>query len=316
MFEIKGYSFGYMGRCGDYLKESTIDSLDKMLATGVDYVSLCVVEHINTVKDTEINFHFGSSLDDYEVEKMIETIHSKGAKVCLKPMINVRDGSWRALIDFGTDSASWEKWFFSYTRFMLHYAKIAERTGTEMLCLGCEMLGMEKEESNWRLLIASVRGVYNGLLIYNTNHDKELVANWYDEIDYIGTSAYYRVAKRPNATLEEMKEGWKKSADMLDKVWEKWHKKIVFMEIGCRSAAGCAMMPWDYTHPDLPLSEEEQARFFEASFEVMQEKDWFAGYFWWDWSHRLHTLESAKNDRGFGIYGKKAEEVVRKYYKN
>ena len=33
----------------------------------------------------------------------------------------------------------------SYNAFMLYYAEMAEDTGCEMLCIGCEMLGTEKD---------------------------------------------------------------------------------------------------------------------------------------------------------------------------
>lgn len=58
-------------------------------------------------------------------------------KVCLKPVVNSRDGIWRGLIrfpdslgDIGVDY--WKEWFQSYEGFILHYAEIAERSKCEM----------------------------------------------------------------------------------------------------------------------------------------------------------------------------------------
>jgi hypothetical protein len=47
----------------------------------------------------------------------------------------------------------------------------------------------------------------------------------------------------------------------------------------------------------------------------MSKRDWFEGFFWWDWSTKVYkTKEEADKDVNFNIHLKKAEEVVKKYY--
>ena len=53
---------------------------------------------------------------------------------------------------------------------MCHYAQIAERTGCEILVVGCEMVMSERREKEWRNLISAVREVYKGLITYNTDN--------------------------------------------------------------------------------------------------------------------------------------------------
>jgi len=48
-----------------------------------------------------------------------------------------------------------------------------------------------------------------------------------------------------------MVKEWGKIRDNLRTLSEKLNKKIIFMEIGCRSAKGCASMPWDFMHMEL-----------------------------------------------------------------
>ena len=236
-------------------------------------------------------------------------------------MINSADGVWRAQIAFPDstmwgEDIYWKPWFESYQAFLLHYAQIAQYTGCEMFCIGCEMLATEVKEEYWRETIRLVRGAYSGPLVYNTNHGKEEKAKWYDAIDYLGTSAYYPVEDKPGATKEQMAEQWRKIAQRLDGVSKRLNKKIIFMEIGCRSALGCAQMPWDFVHKEFPYSEQEQANFYDSSIEVMSEYDWFMGYFWWDWSTYIYdTIEEASVDNGFNIHLKKAEEVLKKWYR-
>ena len=268
-----------------------------------------------------MKFDFRYNISDLEIIETINRFHQNNIKVCLKPMINSSDGVWRALIDFPDETMMgedfyWKRWFEFYQAFLEHYAKIAEYTKCEMFCIGCEMLGTERKEKLWRETIAKIRNIYSGPLVYNTNHGKEEVAQWYDAIDYLGTSAYYPVENAPGASLEEMTQEWEKIAKNLETISKKIGKKIIFMEIGCRSALGCAQMPWDFIHKEFPHSEEEQARFYESSLKVMSNQDWFMGYFWWDWSTWIYkTKEEAKKDRGFNIYLKQTEEVIKKWWK-
>ena len=74
-------------------------------------------------------------------------------------------------------------------------------------------------------------------------------------------------------------------------------------------------MPWDFVHKEFPVSEEEQANFYESSLSVMSKEDWFMGYFWWDWSTWIYnSKEDAQKDTGFNIHLKKAEEVIKNWY--
>ena len=318
--EIKGYTYGYNSKRGMYLTERARQSRLHLMEIGVNWVCLAFSVKQKTFTSTEILYDYRRNVTDLEIMGVIKEFHDRGIKVCLKPMIDTDDGVWRAQINFpdsnmfGEDKY-WKEWFNSYRAYLTYYAELAQYCRCEMLCLGCEMLGTERREADWRETVAAVKEVYSGLLTYNTNHGKEEEAKWYDLVDYVGTSAYYPVEKQAGASFEEMCEAWEKIADRLETVSRKLNKPILFMEIGCRSAAGCAAMPWDFMHRDFPVSEEEQARFYRSSLEVMSKRDWFAGYFWWDWSTYIYeTREQAAEDRGFNIYLKQAEEVVKEYY--
>jgi hypothetical protein len=135
-------------------------------------------------------------------------------------------------------------------------------------------------------------------------------------VDYIGTSAYYPVAGKGGASTETMAKAWEKVCRRMETLAAKHGKPLLFAEIGCRSAKGCATMPWDFTHTHYPRSEEEQARFYDSCLRVFADKDWFAGTFWWDWSTKIYReKEVAEKDCGFNIHMKKAEEVVKEWYK-
>lgn len=318
--EIKGFTYGYHARRGDYRSEAGVKSRELLLDTGINWVCLAPAFSQKTFSSTEITFDYARHVTDLDILEAVRHFHSKNVKVCLKPILNSDDGMWRALIDFPDENMRcqdvyWDKWFAAYSAFMLHYAGIAEESGCEMLCIGCEMLGTERKETHWRRLIEEIRAAYTGKLIYNTNHGHEADVKWFDALDFIGTSAYYPVAKQGGASAEEMAQVWEKIAERLGKLSEEMQKKIVFMEIGCRSAEGCATMPWDFTHMHFPWSEEEQANFYHSCLSVFSDKPWFGGVFWWDWSTKIYDdRETAEKDLGFNIHLKKAETVIRQHY--
>ncbi|MBQ7955761.1 MAG: glycosyl hydrolase family 53 [Lachnospiraceae bacterium] len=318
--EIKGFTYGYDAKRGDLRSKEGIKSQELLYQTGVNWICLPVVCEQETAHSTEISFDFGRTCSDRDIMATVQRAHNNNIKVCLKPMVNCKDGVWRAYINFADSDFEgkdpyWDKWFKNYGDFMKYYAQLAQETGCEMLCIGCEMCGTERKETHWRKLISEIREIYFGKLIYNTNHGHEDDVKWFDAVDYVGTSAYFPVAKEGGATSEIMQERWAAIREEMYKVHKKFNKQIVFIEIGCRSAHGCACMPWDFQHRDLPHDEDEQAAFYDSCLTVFADQPWFGGVFWWDWSTFIYdTKEAALKDNGFNIHLKKAEDVLKKWY--
>lgn len=313
---IKGFTYGFDGRRGAYQTQESADSIQRLAGLGGDWAALAFVIRQDHFYSTSIRPDYRYTVTDKDVTTAVNRLHAQGLKVCMKPMVNSADGVWRAHIGFPEkdwgEQTEWTEWFDNYTAFLCHYAEIAEETGCEMFCVGCEMLGTEHKVDFWRKAIAAVREVYHGPLVYNTNHGKEFGVKWWDAVDYIGTSAYYRVADEPGASLETMTERWNAQKERLAELsLLNGGKQIIFMEIGCRSARGCAMMPYDFTHKDFPYDEDEQANFYESCMQAMWDEPWFAGFFWWDWYTKLPTRQP---EMGFSIVGKKAERVVQAWY--
>ncbi|MGN8647503.1 glycoside hydrolase family 113 [Gracilibacillus sp. HCP3S3_G5_1] len=312
---VKGITYGWNTTRGAYQTDAAVDSLKKLKDTGSEWIALSFFALQDTYHSTDIHFDYGHTMTDRDIIFAVKQAKSLGLKVCLKPVVNCRDGIWRARIGFPEEAENdWNRWFQSYTNFLLHYAELAEELDCEMFCIGCEMINTESQVNRWRLVIKQVRHLYNGPIIYNANHGKEEGVEWFDAVDFIGTSAYYPVAEKPGDSVENMVKNWMKISVKLENLSQQYNKQIIFMEIGCRSALGCATMPWDFEHTSLPFNEDEQANFYESVFQVFWDKPWFAGFFWWDWKAELYPLEDAKNNHDFDIYGKKAEHVVQHWY--
>jgi hypothetical protein len=177
------------------------------------------------------------------------------------------------------------------------------------------MAGMDAQEKQCTELIGKVREVYDGLVMHNVNHGDEMRYGWLTEVDVIGISAYYPCTDARDRSLERMNEVWSGIAERLEKVHNHYQKPIMFAEIGVRNERGCTEYPWDFKYrPEAPLDEREQADFYEAAMAATFDKPWFCGYFWWDWKAILPAPEKAHENRDFTVYGKQAEQVLKKWY--
>lgn len=313
--KIKGMSYGYMAKRNDYRSYKGIESQELMYSElQINWICLPIVNNQTDINSTTICQAYNNP-SDRDILSVINLAHEKNVKVCLKPMVNSDDYMWRAYIGKSWDQSNnsdptWDKWFKSYTNFILYYAEIAQETNCEMLCIGCEMLGTEHRQNDWITLIRRIRCIYNGKLVYNTNHHAEEGPMWFDELDYIATSAYYSVGVN-GTSYNDMKLEWEKIRTRLNDLSERKQKQYIFMEIGCRSAKGCSLMPWDFEQ-SLPFDEDEQLNFYKSCMDVFWNDDHFAGVFWWDWSTFIYNdLDSALNDTGFNIHLKKTADYLR-----
>jgi hypothetical protein len=330
---IKGHSWGFPGQKGQYLGDVPAESMKKMADTGANWVCICFAAEMEKPNEPQI---FWADSDpcmvtDDEIRRAINLARQNKLKIILKPMVEVRDGTWRSLIKFKTaeskdDTQSWDKWWADYGQFLSHYAHIAEQTKCEMFSLGCEMGSTEQFEDRWRSLIAEIRKIYSGAITYDTNHDEEDRLKWWDAVDIIGVSAYYpigtvdRATKDPNKvtpsgnSVEILKRRLKPIKEKLRRVSERFDRPILFIEVGVCSARGCSAAPWTHPDPNLIYDGDEQSRYYQATIETFWDEPWFIGFAWWDWPPNLYSLEQAKSDTGFCIYGKPAEQLVRQWY--
>lgn len=316
---VKGFTWGWTGSRGDYLGDAPDRSLKRLADTGTEWVILAFAAHMETKSTPEILYAKTNPymVSDKEILRAIELARKHGLKVIMKPVVNCRDGTWRATIDFKSQEG-WNEWWRNYEAFVLHYARIAAEAKPkkcEMLCIGCEMRSTEQFAKQWRGLIARVREVYDGPIMYNVNHGDEGSVEWWDAVDIIGLSGYWPVSTDEDTSLTQMLTSWKPVRERLRKLSERWNRPVLLAEIGVRSAKTCSTMPWDSSRGDLPYDGEEQARYYEAAFQSFaNESSWFIGYCFWDWKARLYPRDDAAQNKDFCVYGKPAEAVLRKWY--
>jgi hypothetical protein len=242
-----------------------------------------------------------------------ELARKAGIKTILKPHIWVSK-SWPGAIAMKSDTA-WQRWFRLYQGFILHYAELAEKNKIDILCIGTE-LHLTLREKEWRAIIANIRKVYKGKLTYaaNFHQEYEQVMFW-DALDYIGIQGYFPLTKNKSASLSELKKGWEEPLRTIERIHKKYQRPVLFTEIGYRSDEMAAIEPW--TWPDdkkpLPVSNEMQANCYRAFFEMVWNKPWMAGAYFWKWNPH-GPRRNASID--FTPQGKPAEKILAEHFSN
>jgi hypothetical protein len=120
--------------------------------------------------------------------------------------------------------------------------------------------------------------------------------------------------KNKHPTTKQVSKGWKKYFSSLESIHKKFDKKILFTELGYKSTADSAIEPWgwiDYSsNLYKPVSTETQANCYEAFFQTVWKKEWFAGVHIWQW----HTSDKdgGKDNLDFTPRKKPAENMIAK----
>lgn len=97
--EIKGFTYGFFGKRGQYRSEEGYRSRELMFQTGINWMCLAVTIVQKQVHSTEIGFDFAWNSSDRDIMAAVQHAHEKGIKVCMKPVLNCADGVWRTLIE-------------------------------------------------------------------------------------------------------------------------------------------------------------------------------------------------------------------------
>ncbi len=239
----------------------------------------------------------------------------QGIRTLLKPHLWLRDrsgGQWEGDIAMRTEE-DWASWFACYERFLVHYARLAEESGIEALCVGTELEGTTHREAEWRRLIARTREVYGGELTYaaNWSGEYERIAFW-DALDFAGVQAYFPISEQDDASLDELLAGWRPHRDRLATFAAGVGKPVVFTEVGYRNAMAAAREPWLWHTAGAP-SDAMQERCYEAVFRTFWNEPWFRGTFWWKW-FPYGAGRRAGGEEGFSPQGRPAQRVMRSWY--
>lgn len=277
--------------------------------------------------DSPIVRHFRDSLNiskrDSALLQRFKLVHDAGFKVFVKPHIWIHaptEGKWRSDI-YPNSEENWKLWKKSYREFIIRYANLAQQANAEMYCIGTELTRLSIEKPLfWDSLITEVRAVYKGKITYAANwyEEYEKIPFW-DDLDYIGIQAYFPLVDNKSPDVQQISNGWTKYLSTMEAIHKKYNKRILFTELGYKSTADSAAKPWEWV--DNPkshnksLSYETQVNCYQAFFDTVWEKDWFAGVHLWQFrADYASDNHSASYDLDFSPLGKPAEGIIGKNF--
>jgi len=308
-----------------YKVTNTPASLAKLKATGANIVALAPIWFMPSPTATTMAPQpiQGTPSDDSTVTAIREA-HRLGLRVMLRPYIDVSDGSWRADI-VPTDVNAW---FSNYTAFLDHFLAIAKAENVEEFTLGVELINMTdpKYDSQWRQIIRHARSLYSGQLTYSANWGKHTRNEytqiaWWDQLDYIGLSAYFPISVNNYPSQDELVRGWTNYSDPYGQTYnwvaevketaDKFGKPVVFTEIGFGSYANSPAR-WDTTQRTNLLSLEAQERAVAATLQVWSQQSFFRGLYWWHWDP--YAPGGGPTDNSDTINNKPAEATITRWF--
>ena len=257
-------------------------SLDALRATRSDSVAIVPTWYMPDPTSPVIAPHPTQTPSDAGVLHALLAAKARGFRVVMKPHVDVVDGTWRGYIQPADVAA----WFASYRIFMEHYADMAQQAHADILVVGTEYESMTQYSLAWRELITDLRTHFSGKLTYGANRLEEAERiDFWDALDYVGVDAYMPLSQNnPNPSVAALVKAWTNLGyvDRLHALADRWHRSILFTEIGYYPHDGTAIEPYKVRW-DWPVDVVPQARAYEAFYEVFNSKPWVAGVYWWDW---------------------------------
>jgi hypothetical protein len=238
-----------------------------------------------------------------------------GIATILKPHLFIGEpnsGLWPGDIRLRS-MADWEVWFANYRKMILRYAELAAEEGMEAFCVGAELRQTMSFEKEWRSLIADVRRVYPGVVMYSVNWDDYEEFTFPDAVDVIGVQAYFPLAYSRRPSRHEIQAGWEHALRNFEKWVARVGKPIVFTEVGFHSCQGSLGRPWEWHFPGMATDFDLQADAYDVTLDVLRRKPWLRGLYFWKWLPD-HSREALGGDDDFHPQGKPAEEIMRRHF--
>jgi len=235
----------------------------------------------------------------------------QGLRVMLMPKVLLSDprgNEWRGVIQ----PNDWQGWFASYTDVMKYMAKLASAGRIEVLMVGSELVSTEKHTERWADIIAAMRQIYGGMLGYSANWDHYKNIAFWDQLDLVGLTTYYKLADEPNPPIDTLVSAWGPIKEGLLDWQAQINRPLVFTEVGWCSQEGAAEFPWNYYHHQkaTPAGHEEQRRLYAAFMQVWQNVPQVGGIIWWEWTESA----GGGDDFNYTPRGKPAEQELRNWF--
>lgn len=313
---LRGFNFAHEGYAiyNGYISRQAGQSLDRMASLGSNAASVIPYSYLRDPQSPApfpISDRPGSEND----ESVIHALYAAkklGMITILKPHVWLGGGSWPGDVEMRNE-ADWQAFFQHYYDWIRHYALLAEIQEVDVLVIGTEFARATlAREADWVRLIRKIRQLYSGKITYAANWGEEFEnVGFWNELDFIGLDCYYPLGNREEVTYRELDANFKKVLEKVERVQRKYHKPVLFTEIGYRSIPA----PWRQPHAHADgagYHGEHQRMCYEVALRNLSDKDWFQGLLFWKWPSYLESRGRENTD--YYPIDKPAEEVVRAWF--
>ncbi len=308
-----------------YGSPASAELLDELAALGCNWVSVTPFGRQWSLEATDIRMDFEAPFarNREDVARFVAQAHARGLKVLLIPHLWLDMPGWRGEIGekdrLGNPRAfthdEWARWFRSYTRFVSEWARVAERAGADMFSVGVELKSSSSTRGEWFDVIDAVRRIYHGPLTYSANWDEADKVMFWDRLDVAGIQAFYPLAEREGATLDELRAAARRRAYDLERWALRERRAVMFAEFGYKAIVDTTLRPWEWPDgmTDVRVSGQAQADAYRALLEAFVFREWFVGAY--VWRYYANPMDSSQEDAwGFSPRGREGEDVLRQLY--
>lgn len=244
-------------------------------------------------------------LDD--VGAFLEEAHQRGFTVMLRPILDERwlgAAHWRGDIQPRNRAL----WFQTYRDLMVSYARVAQDQHADIFNVGTELNSLQPYTQDWLGVIAAVRSVFSGQVIYSENYNAPDIG-FGRALDYVGVDAFFPLDAAIGASTGQLAAAWRAWLPQIRQMGGIAGKPVIITEIGVTSEAGSYRRPYVWRQ-NTGLSLETQQRYYDASCQVL--KPQFAGLYWWEFD--LNPPVNPQRDLSFTPQGKPAEASMQRCF--
>ena len=312
---LKGFCYAHEGYSvyNGYMGTTSRASLTRLAELGANAISITPFGYPRSNREpTPMRRSNGTGSENDE--SLIVAGHfarEQGMQVMLKPHLWA-GRSWPGDIKMD-DPAHWPKFFHHYEQWIAHYALLAQMCRFEHLVIGVEMVqATVGHEAEWHKLIARLRKLYGGKLVYAANWGDEFEKiTFWDALDAIGVNCYYPLSKSENPQPGDLLQGARKNMRLIESVAQKYGKPVIITEIGFASRSAPWILPYIDGRGQMPEM-LGQRQSYEAVIQAFSGRNWLQGIYWWKWPSDLR--DGGLQHTGFTPNGKPAEQVIADWY--
>lgn len=296
-------------------------TLTRLKATGLNAVLLPVVVTAPNANATSVALDPLARGEAGRLVAMIKDARKRRMAVALVPHLRLDDGQWRGRLE----PDDLDAFFSSYTKALVHLARIAERHCVSTLSIGIELKALTKSEAalpHFLSLISTLRKEFKGQLTYSANWDEAESVPFWSALDVMGVNAFFPLSKAPNPD-DAVLEGVAQSiVTAMDAFAREQKRPWWMMELGFKATPASYVEPWKWPGEvrarTLAVDERSQQRGYRAWFKALESAQTVEAVFFWMVPSALDDVDhpwAFEPAQGFSFVNKRAEGDVRAFAK-